>query len=104
MENITKSVIKKIFIIAIAAFLSIPTIGYTQKVICKDKTFKIETTTDKAQYTKTDYFWEIKGEKFPIYISKKGALFIIRKSKNNKEYKYYFPKNVQKLLKSKIKL
>ena len=47
--------------------------------------------------TKTKYTWENKeGNKYPIYITKKCACYVIRISeKTGKEYKYYLPKEVR---------
>ena len=68
-------------------------------------TFKIEQTT-KASDTKTKYTWEDKdGNKYPIFITKKGACYIKRVSKKTgKEYKYYLPKNIQETIKKELNI
>lgn len=60
-------------------------------------TFKVEQTSSKVNDTKTKYTWEDKeGNKYPIFITKRGACYIIRVSKKTgKEYKYYLPKEIQ---------
>lgn len=63
--------------------------------------FKVEKTTSVNQDTKTKYTWEDKqGNKYPIFITKKGACYVLRTSKKTgKEYKYYLPKDVQETIK-----
>lgn len=59
--------------------------------------FKVEKTTSVNQDTKTKYTWEDKeGNKYPIYITKKGACYVLRTSKKTgKEYKQYLPKEIR---------
>lgn len=66
-------------------------------------TFKVEQTA-KANDTKTKYTWEDKeGNKYPIYVTKKGACYVLRTSKKTgKEYKYYLPKDVQATIKKEL--
>lgn len=66
-------------------------------------TFKVEQST-KASDTKTKYTWEDKeGNKYPIYITKKGTCYVLRTSKKTgKEYKYYLPKDVQETIKKEL--
>lgn len=68
-------------------------------------TFKVEQTT-KASDTKTKYTWEDKeGNKYPIFITKKGACYVIRTSKKTgKEYKYYLPKDIQETIKKELNI
>lgn len=58
-------------------------------------TFKVEQTTKSD--TKTKYTWEDKqGNKYPIFITKRGSCYILRTSKKTgKEYKQYLPKETQ---------
>lgn len=68
-------------------------------------TFKVEQTT-KASDTKTKYTWEDKeGNKYPIFVTKKGACYVIRTSKKtSKEYKYYLPKDIQETIKKELNI
>lgn len=68
-------------------------------------TFKVEQTTKESD-TKTKYTWEDKdGNKYPIFITKKGACYIKRVSKKTgKEYKYYLPKNIQETIKKELNI
>lgn len=68
-------------------------------------TFKVEQTT-KSTDTQTKYTWEDKeGNKYPIYITKKGACYVLRISKKTgKEYKHYLPKDVQETIKKELNI
>lgn len=68
-------------------------------------TFKVEQTTKESD-TQTKYTWEDKkGNKYPIFISKKGACYVFRTSRNTgKEYKYYLPKDIQEQIKKELEL
>jgi hypothetical protein len=72
------------------------------EVIRTDNTFKTEQTSSTA--TKTKYTWEDKeGNKYPIFITKKGACFVNKVSKKTgKEYKYYLPKEIQETIKKEL--
>ena len=84
-------------------FMLISIASYSQDVIRKDNTFKVQTTQQVEQ--KTDYTWEdTKGNKYPIYMSKSGACYIKKvSSKTNKEYRQYLPKEVQEEIKKELK-
>lgn len=79
--------------------------GYADVVRDGDN-FKVERTTSVNQDTKTKYTWEDKeGNKYPIYITKKGACYVLRTSKKTgKEYKYYLPKDIQETIKKELNI
>lgn len=93
------------YIIALLVALSMSVAGYAD-VVRDGDTFKVEKTTSVNQDTKTKYTWEDKeGNKYPIYITKKGACYILRTSKKTgKEYKYYLPKEIQETIKKELNL
>lgn len=66
-------------------------------------TFKTEQSA-KSTGTQTKYTWEDKqGNKYPIFITKRGACYIVRTSKKTgKEYKYYLPKDIQETIKKEL--
>lgn len=68
-------------------------------------TFRVEKTT-QASDTETQYTWEDKeGNKYPIYITKRGACYILRTSKKTgKQYKYYLPKDIQETIKKELNI
>ena len=64
------------------------------------KTEKV-TEAKKTQFTYQDN----KGNKYPIYVSSRGSLYVIKVSKKTgKEYKYYLPKEVQEEIKKHIQI
>lgn len=67
-------------------------------------TFKVEQSSRTSQGEKTKYTWEDKeGNKYPIYITKRGACYILKTSKKTgKQYKYYLPKNIQAQIKQEM--
>ena len=74
--------------------------GYTE-VTREGNTFKVEKTATTSSDTQTKYTWQDKeGNKYPIYITKRGACYVLRVSKKtSKEYRYYLPKEIQEQIK-----
>ena len=93
----------KSFILCI--LLALFSININAEVKRVNDTFKVEKTTKESD-TKTKFTWEDKeGNKYPIYITKRGACYIIRVSKKtNKEYKQCLPKEIQTQIKKELKL
>ena len=93
------------YIIALLVALSMSVTGYAD-VVRNGDTFKVEKTTSVNQNTQTKYTWEDKeGNKYPIYVTKKGACYVLRVSKKTgKEYKYYLPKNIQETIKKELNI
>ena len=81
-------------------------LSYTSyaQVAREGNTFKsITTQTTKSEGQQTKYTWEDKkGNKYPIYITKNGAVYINRKSaKTGKNYKQYLSKEVKEQIQKK---
>lgn len=93
------------YLITLFVVLLISITGYAD-VVRDGDTFKVERTTSVNQDTKTKYTWEDKeGNKYPIYITKKGACYVLRTSKKTgKEYKYYLPKDIQEAIKKELNI
>ena len=91
---------KKLILCLLLALFSITTYAEVKR---EGDTFKVEQTA-KASGTQTKYTWEDKqGNKYPIYITKKGACYVLRTSKKTgKEYKYYLPKDIQETIKQEL--
>lgn len=68
--------------------------------------FSIEQTSSKANDIKTELIWKDKeGNRYPIFITKKGACYVLKVSKKTgKEYKYYLPKEVQEVIKKELNI
>ena len=92
------------YIITLLIALSMSVIGYAD-IVRDGDTFKVETTSVNKD-TKTKYTWEDKeGNKYPIFITKKGACYVLRVSKKTgKEYKYYLPKDIQETIKKELNI
>lgn len=90
------------YIITLLIVLTMSVIGYAD-IVRDGDTFKVETTSVNKD-TKTKYTWEDKeGNKYPIYITKKGACYVLRVSKKTgREYKYYLPKDIQETIKKEL--
>ena len=93
------------YIIALLVALSMSVASYAG-VVRHGNTFVVENTTSVNQDTKTQFTWQDKdGNIYPIYITKKGACYVIRTSKKTgKEYKYYLPKDIQEIIKKELNI
>ena len=91
------------YIIALLVALVLSVSSYAD-VVRDGNTFKVENTTSVNKDTKTKYTWEDKeGNKYPIYITKKCACYVIKISKKtDKEYKYYLPKEVHEAIRKEL--
>lgn len=94
---------KKLIFCLILATISLTS---TAEVKRNGDTFKVEQTSIASQGEKTKYTWEDKeGNKYPIFITKKGACYIKRVSKKTgKEYKCYLPKDIQETIKKELNI
>ena len=90
------------YIIALLVALSMSVASYAG-VVRHGNTFSVETTSVN-QDTQTQFTWQDKdGNIYPIYISKKGACYVIKVSKKTgKEYKYYLPKDIQETIRKEL--
>lgn len=93
---------KKLILCILLALFSI---NIHAEVKREGDTFKVEQAS-KASDTQTKYTWEDKeGNKYPIFITKKGACYVLRTSKKTgKEYKYYLPKDIQETIKKELNI
>lgn len=92
---------KKFIICLLLATFSL--VSYAE-VTRQGDTFKVEKSASTANDTQTKYTWEDKeGNKYPIFITKKGACYVKRVyKKTGNEYKYYLPKDVQAQIKKEL--
>lgn len=92
---------KKFIICLLLATFSL--VSYAE-VTRQGDTFKVEKSVSTSNDTQTKYTWEDKeGNKYPIFVTKKGACYVKRVSKKTgKEYKYYLPKDVQAQIKKEL--
>lgn len=92
---------KKFIIVSFVILLGI--IANAQ-IMKEGNTFKQNKEKTEVVEQKTSYEYEdSKGNKYPIYVSKRGSLYVIKTSKKTgKEYKYYLPKEMQEEIKKHL--
>lgn len=75
------------------------------QVIRQGNVFKEDTTKILKLDTKTQFQYEdSKGVKYPIFISKSGAVYVVKVSKKTgKEYKYYLSKDIKETINKEVK-
>lgn len=87
-------------------FLTLFCITINAEIKREGDTFKVEQASPTSQADQTKYTWEDKqGNKYPIFITKRGACYILKTSKKSgKEYKYYLPKDIQAQIKQELNI
>lgn len=67
-------------------------------------TFMTEQVSTTNNDTQTKYTWQDKkGNSYPIFITKSGAVYVIRTSqKTGKEYKQYLPKEIKEEIQKEL--
>ena len=97
---------KKILLFAVAAFIAVSALGQNYTRNGKEfSSVKKERTSSVSEDRKTGYTWkDSKGKVYDIYMSSRGACYILRKSsKTDKVYKSYLPKEVSEEIKKEAK-
>ena len=97
---------KKILLFAVAAFIAASAWGQNYTRNGKEfSSVKKERTSSVSEDRKTGYTWkDSKGKVYDIYMSSRGACYILRKSsKTGKVYKSYLPKEVSEEIKKEVK-
>lgn len=91
---------KKFIIISFVILLGI--IANAQ--VKEGNTFKqIKEKTEVIEQKTSFEYEDSKGNKYPIYKSKRGSFYVVKTSKKTgKEYKYYLPKEIQEEIKKHI--
>lgn len=82
-------------------------VSYTSyaQVAREGNTFKSTTSqTTKSEGQQTKYTWQDnKGNTYPIYITKSGAVYVNRKSaKTGKDYKQYLSKEIKEQIQKEL--
>lgn len=92
------------YIITLLVALSMSVASYAG-VVRHGNTFLVKTASVN-QDIQTQFTWQDKDDNiYPIYITKKGACYVIRTSKKTiKEYKYYLPKDIQETIKKELNI
>ena len=91
------------YIIALLVMLTLSISSYAD-VVKESNVYVQKTTTVKEKETGV-YYQDKDGIKYIIYVSPKGSLYIKKISKKTgKEYKYYLPKDIQKIIKKELNI
>lgn len=82
-------------------------VSYTSyaQIVREGNTFKSTTSqTTKSEGQQTKYTWQDnKGNTYPIYITKSGAVYVNRKSaKTGKDYKQYLSKEIKEQIQKEL--
>lgn len=92
---------KKLFIIAamllVCNFAAVS--NDTTSVKLEGKNIVVQSKKQSDPGIDTGYTYEIKGVKYPIYKTSRGKYYIIRTSKQGKEYKSYITDKVANYIK-----
>ena len=87
---------KKVIILLTALLISFSACADSARKLENNVFKSVKSETVKVEDTETPYKWEVKQNgkivELPIYITKKGKCYIIRTSKEGKQYKQYLPK------------
>lgn len=93
---------KKAFLIAAALLLGVAAFAQNYERNGKEYT-AVKKSSEKGEDRDTGYTWKIGDKVYKIYITKKGACYIIRtSSKTGREYKSYLPKEVAAEISSEL--
>ena len=85
---------KKIIIILVAIFATISIYANAQEIKRDGNNFTIEKILHQSSDVQTKYTFTVKDVVYPIWITKNGRCYIVRISKNGKEYKQYLAKEI----------
>ena len=87
---------KALLLLAVLLCCIFTTNTFGQEVKREGNNFTQVQSVAKSTDTQTIYTYTIKDTTYPIWITKNGRCYIIRTSKNGKEYKQYLPEEVSK--------
>ena len=81
-------------ILALVIAITFVQIVSAQEVKREGNNFTVEKTIQQSSDVQTQYTFTIKDNVYPIWITKNGRCYIIRTSKNGKQYKQYLNKEI----------
>lgn len=88
----------------LALVLSMGANAQTSYKIEGNKIVAVSNKKETKPARDTGYVYSVNGIDYPVYISERGALFIIRKNKTTgKEYRASLPKEAREELKRRMK-
>ena len=85
---------KKIIVLLVAMIATMFICANAQEVKRDGNNFTIEKVLQQSTDVQTTYTFTVKDIVYPIWITKNGRCYIIRTSKNGKQYKQYLAKEI----------
>lgn len=85
---------KKIIVILVAIFATMFICANAQEVKRDGDNFTVEKVLHQSSDVQTKYTFTVNDVVYPIWITKNGRCYIVRTSKNGKQYKQYLAKEI----------
>lgn len=85
---------KKIIVLLVAIIATMFICVNAQEVKRDGDNFTIEKILHQSNDVQTKYTFTVKDIVYPIWVTKNGRCYIVRTSKNGKQYKQYLAKEI----------
>lgn len=85
---------KKIIVLLVAMIATMFICANAQEVKRDGDNFTVEKVLHQSNDVQTKYTFTVKDVVYPIWITKNGRCYIVRTSKNGKQYKQYLAKEI----------
>lgn len=85
---------KKIIVLLVAMIATMFICVNAQEVKRDGDNFTVEKVLHQSNDVQTKYTFTVKDVVYPIWITKNGRCYIVRTSKNGKQYKQYLAKEI----------
>lgn len=85
---------KKIIVLLVVMIATMFVCANAQEVKRDGDNFTVEKVLHQSSDVQTKYTFTVKDVVYPIWITKNGRCYIVRTSKNGKQYKQYLAKDI----------
>ena len=85
---------KKIIVLLVIMIATMFVCANAQEVKRDGDNFTVEKVLHQSSDVQTKYTFTVKDVVYPIWITKNGRCYIVRTSKNGKQYKQYLAKDI----------
>ena len=85
---------KKIIVLLVVMIATMFVCANAQEVKRDGDNFTVEKILHQSSDVQTKYTFTVKDVVYPIWITKNGRCYIVRTSKNGKQYKQYLAKDI----------
>ena len=85
---------RKIIFLLVAIIATMFVCANAQEVKRDGDNFTVEKVLHQSSDVQTKYTFTVKDVAYPIWITKNGRCYIVRTSKNGKQYKQYLAKDI----------